>query len=38
MDEATAEELGFRSDRFAPVTRIEEGEEAKNVEAIGVVY
>jgi hypothetical protein len=38
MDEAMAEELGFRSDRFAPVTRIEEGEKAKNVEAIGVVY
>jgi hypothetical protein len=38
MDEATAEELGFRSDRFAPVIAIPEGEEAKNVEAIGVVY
>jgi len=38
MDEATAEELGFRSDRFAPVTPIAKEEETKNIEAIGVVY
>ncbi|KAB2644286.1 MAG: hypothetical protein DVB29_02860 [Verrucomicrobia bacterium] len=38
MDEGMAEELGFRSDRFAPVIGIEESEEAKNTEAIGVNY
>ncbi len=27
MDEASAEELGFRSDRFAPLTNLEEEEE-----------
>lgn len=37
MDEAMAEELGFRSDRFAPIVGIEEAEEAKNIAAIGVL-
>lgn len=36
MEESIAEELGFRSDRFAPLTEIEEAEEEKMVSAIGV--
>jgi hypothetical protein len=38
MDEAVAEELGFRSDRFAPVVDIQESVEEKNLAAIGVEY
>ena len=38
MDEASAEELGFRSDRFAPLTQLEESIEEKNLAAIGVEY
>jgi len=38
MDEKTAEELGFRSDRFAPVVGMEETVAEKNVEAIGSLH
>ena len=38
MDEASAEELGFRSDRFAPVTSIEAEAEAEMTMAIGKSY
>lgn len=38
MDEANAEELGFRSDRFAPVNGVEESVEEKELSAIGVDY
>ena len=38
MDEGMAEELGFRSDRFAPVVGIEESVEEKNLAAIGIEY
>ncbi len=40
MNEASAEELGFRSDRFAPLTSLEEEEkvEEKMTIAIGKSY
>ena len=38
MDESIAEELGFRSDRFAPVVGIEESYAEKNLAAIGTSY
>ena len=38
MDEAIAEELGFRSDRFAPVIGMEETAAEKNLAAIGSVH
>ncbi len=38
MDEATAEELGFRSDRFAPIVSIEDSVEEKKLAAIGVEF
>ena len=40
MDEASAEELGFRSDRFAPLSSLEEEEELEEsmTMAIGKNY
>ena len=40
MDEASAEELGFRTDRFAPLTSLEEEEELEETmtTAIGKSY
>lgn len=38
MDESIAEELGFRSDRFAPIISIEESAAEKKLEAIGAFY
>ena len=38
MDEKIAEELGFRSDRFAPVTGLEESIEEEMTMAIGKTY
>ncbi len=38
MDEKIAEELGFRSDRFAPVTEVEESVEEEMTMAIGKTY
>lgn len=36
MDEGSAEELGFRSDRFAPLTTIEEEEELEETMTMAI--
>lgn len=38
MEESTAEELGFRSDRFAPIIELEDSVEEREVAAIGKFY